>query len=78
MCQVSNVNNSLKNSNFKGAAHAKLNNSGKYVEKTPRQLAGYQSKIPGKFREIYIFSGTDQRKVLLEQTEIKKSAKGFI
>jgi len=37
---VSNVNNSLKNSNFKGAAHAKLNNSGKRVRKTPRKLAG--------------------------------------
>jgi len=44
MCQVSDVNNSsLKNSNFKGEAHAKLNNSGKYVKKTPRQLAGNQS-----------------------------------
>jgi len=50
MCQVSNINkSSLKNNNFKSAAHAKLNNSGKYVEKTPRQLTGNQSWIPGKF-----------------------------
>jgi len=44
MCQVSNANNSsLKNCNFIGAAHAKLNNSGKYVEKTPRQVEGNQN-----------------------------------
>jgi len=44
MCQVSNVNNpSLNNSNFKGAAYAKPNNSGKYIGKTPRQLTGNQS-----------------------------------
>jgi len=44
MCQVANVNtSSLKNNNFKGAAHAKLNNSGKYVKKTPRHLAGNKS-----------------------------------
>jgi len=35
-------NSSLKNSTFKGAAHAKLYNSGKYGKKTPRQLAGNQ------------------------------------
>jgi len=33
----------LRNSNFEGSAHAKLNNSGKYVKKTPRQLAANQS-----------------------------------
>jgi len=29
------INYPLKKSNFKGAAHAKLKNSGKYVKKTP-------------------------------------------
>jgi len=37
------IYSSLTNSNLKGATHAKLNNSGKNVKKTRRQLAGNQS-----------------------------------
>ena len=48
------------------------------VESMLRKLHDSSRKIKVDSREICIFSGTDQRKVLFKHTEIKKSTKGFI
>jgi len=48
------------------------------VQSMLRKLHDRLREIKVRFREICIFSGTDQRKVLFKHTEIKKSTKGSI
>jgi len=48
------------------------------VESMLGKLHQSSGEIKVRFLGNWIFSGTDQRKVLFKHTEIKKSMKGFI
>jgi len=67
---------SLKNGN--DSLNVQLMQNLAILESMLRKLHDSSRETKSDSREICIFPGTDQRKVLFRHTESKKSTKGFI